>query len=372
LDWRIDQSVIMASDTLSQKPRTVMPHLVSACAADASGIAALLAQPLPGRIQLALSPSIASCTPRNSPQIRHHALVAHDVTGRVIAHGSRSVRQLWLNGKPRWIGYLGGLRREVELAGAGRRLASGLAQLSATRLNDEEDHDLTSILDDNDTARRVLEANLPGAPTYHFLGEYRTHICLSKILGNYKIPAGWAITSLRTEMINSVQQLVDKHALDYAPVVRVSESPKDWLVLCRSGEPVGCVCIIDRRTQQGVTVAGYSSGFGQLRPLINVALHLTRRPALPRAGTSLELAFVAHLCAPAGETMVVRSLLTAAAREAAIRGCHHIAIGLGRLHPHATIANKLPAWRLDSRLYAVGACPLPLTHQGPNPEAAWL
>ena len=152
---------------LDESPRDhFASRLEMACAQDAPGIAALLAAPMPGAVQLALVPSVNSCIPRNEMALRHHALVARGADVNILAHGSRSVRRLWLDGKPRWVGYLGGLRRDTSLAGAGRSLAHGLTQLALTRADDEAEHDFTAILTTNHQARRVLEGGLRGAPTY--------------------------------------------------------------------------------------------------------------------------------------------------------------------------------------------------------------
>ena len=357
---------------LDESPRDhFASRLEMACAQDAPGIAALLAAPMPGAVQLALVPSVNSCMPRNEMALRHHALVARGADGNILAHGSRSVRRLWLGGKPRWVGYLGGLRRDTSLAGAGRSLAHGLAQLALTRADDEAEHDFTAILTANHQARRVLEGGLRGAPTYHHIGDFRTWICASKTLASAKPPVGWSIGKLRSDEISTVQRLVDDHARNYALVVCVADAVDDWLVLRRGDQPVGCVRLWDRREDQRVMVVRYAQVLGRLRTLANVALRVTRRPTLPVPGTALELGYLAHWTCPEIDPAIVCALLAAVARLAIERGCDSLAMGLNLKHPCASVVDAFPAWRLNSRLYAVGTRPS-LSDFGPSPEVALL
>jgi hypothetical protein len=360
----------LAGENLALPMRASSSRLDWAQSADADGIAALLAQPLPGAIRIALQPDAARCIPRADADVRHHAMVIRGDHGRILAHGSRSVRRLWLGGRPRWVGYLGGLRRDETLAGGGRRLALGLARLAQTRADDEADHDLTSILSANQRARRVLEGGLPGSPSYHHLGDYRTLVFRPRALADVSLPPGWSLGPLRRDETAAVQDLVDKNALDYAPVVTVADAPADWSVLRHGDAVVGAARLWDRRSEQRVLVDGYAPALRTLRGAANLLLHASGRPTLPPAGTVLQLAHAAHLTCPA-QPFAPRALLAAIARQAETRGCALLAIGLGRHHPCLRLLENLPAWRLDSRLYAVGVRPI-LGVTGAHPEAALL
>ncbi|HET9552787.1 MAG TPA: hypothetical protein VFP50_07455, partial [Anaeromyxobacteraceae bacterium] len=105
---------------------------------------------------------------------RHDVVVARAPDGRVEGLASRSVRTAWVNGRPARLGYLGQLRAGAGGRGRVRLLRHGFRLLDAARRPDELPFDLTSIVSDNLPARRLLEAGLPGFPTYRPLGELVT------------------------------------------------------------------------------------------------------------------------------------------------------------------------------------------------------
>ncbi len=324
---------------------------------DAPAIARLVARPLPGPVRLSLS-----CTPARAHD-RHHAIVARDARGTIVGHGARTVRQLRLDGRPRWVGYLHGLRRDEAAAGAGRALMRGLAALAATRRGDEADHDFTAILADNPHARRVLEG-LPGAARYHRIAAYRTAVLCAARTAAAQIDGAMSAASGDAA---GIEALVEAHAGDYAPPPCVS-TPGDWFILHRAGRLAGCVQVV--AGPDTTRVDGYSGPLAHLRPLANLASTLLRRPTLPPAGTTLAMAYAAHLTVPDGDARDVRALLGAAARAACARGRRLLIVGLGSCHPLVGIVARLPAWRSESLIYAVGAEP-PRTSRFISPEA-WL
>lgn len=324
--------------------------LSRATADDAAGIAALLTQPLPGPLRLALA------APGGA--LRSHAVVVRGGDGRILGHGARSVRRCWLGGRPTLIGYLHGLRRDPALAGAGRALARGIADLAATRAADEADHDLTAILAGNARARRVLE-RLPGAPAYHALGGYRTAVLAARRFAGAAGLTDWEPTA--------VQALIDGAARDYAVVADVAATADEWVVLGAPAAPTAAARVVVPDPAPA-RVVGYAPWLAALRPLANAALAVRGHPTLPAAGTALRLAFIAHLACPPDRRALL-ALLAAAARSARARGADRLVLGLGDGDPLRPLVDALPAWRLDSLLYAVGARPVGVR---PSPEAAWL
>ncbi len=91
--------------------------------------------------------------------IRHYTVCARDA-GNVVAMASRTV---W----PTGVGYL----HQLRVAPTHRHLMRpfmqlGFRYLRETRQTDEAPYDVTAIVADNQRARRLLEAGLPGMPTY--------------------------------------------------------------------------------------------------------------------------------------------------------------------------------------------------------------
>ncbi|MBA2480921.1 MAG: hypothetical protein H0V44_09675 [Planctomycetes bacterium] len=344
------------------RPRA--PRIDWAHASDAPAISDLLAQPLPGSVRMVLGDHVDGCVPRDEPRLRHHAIVVRDDAGRVLAHGARTVRPLRIGDGVGWVGYLHGLRRDPALAGDGLRLVRALARLRETRRTDEAAHDLTAILSSNSVARRVLEGGLPGAPAYHHLSDYRT-VVLSTAAA-----ARWTDVAVRicfspAWAIDAVQRMVDRHAADYAPSDAVTTS---WLTAWRGDRLVGAMRVVDRRNERREILAGYAPWLSAVRPALNPWLRLSGRPTLPAPGRPLSLAYASQLTVPDADPIVVKALLAAGSGTAQAQ---RLAVGLTARHPLSPCIDRLPAWRIDSRIYAVGACPAPSLRLL-SPEAAWL
>lgn len=333
---------------------------------DAAGIARLLAEPSSGAVRMAVVPLDDA---PDEPEVRRHAVVARGADGAVAGHGARTVRRLWLSGAPRRIGYLHGLRRDPTLAGAGRALACGLTHLAMTRQEDEIGHDLTAVLAANARARRVLE-RLPGAPCYHPLGGYRTLVLRVATAARWRPAADYAATECAPGDAAEVQTLIDGSAGDYAPVVDVAATLSDWCIVRRAGRIVGAIRVWDRRAHRRTLIAAYAPSLAVLRPLANAVYRALGRPGLPPAPADVALVHAAHATSIDADPAVFRALLGAAARAAADRGANVLSLGFGEDHPLLGLAARLPAWRLDSRLYAVGEPPDRRRHLAP--EAALL
>jgi hypothetical protein len=331
---------------------------------DAAGIAALLPEPLPGTIRLSLLEPAERCVPCLQAHRRHAAIIFCDAAGRIVGHGARTVRRLRLGGAVSWIGYLHGLRRSAALEGDGRRLAAGISQLCSVRRADEQLHDFTAILEENRRARRVLEGGLPGAPRYHPLGMYDTRVI------DTAVARCWSSRVLRVrplpaEAVPEAQRLQELHAAEYSPEARVS---MHWLSAWRGDRLIGLVQGVDRRTKRREVVTGYAPWLHWMRPLANLGLRCLRRPRLPPPGSFLEPVYAAHLTVPDGDAETLRALVAAVASASTGR---LVVVGLGRGHALAQAAARLPAWRVASRLYAVGSAPMAPCGTV-SPEAGWL
>jgi hypothetical protein len=128
--------------------------------ADDAGLRALLREtPIGGAIRLTFErePNFFASVRREG--IRHYTICAR-AAGKIVAMASRTV---W----PTGVGYL----HQLRIAASHRHLTRpflriGFRMLRETHAPDEAPYDVTTIVRDNHVARRVLEAGLPGLPTY--------------------------------------------------------------------------------------------------------------------------------------------------------------------------------------------------------------
>lgn len=254
---------------------------------------------MPGTIRLSLEREPSFFGAARSEGGRHHTVCARDRhSGRLIAMATRAVRRLYVNGQPEWVGYLSQLR----IADGYRHLARSLTRrgfqlLRETRAADETTFDITTIVDDNEPARRLLEAGLPGLPRYTTIGRIVTLLISSK------------------QIVGQAPRLASPDPADGAPTLQFSTVnllPGIW----------------DQRAFKQVVVRGYSPWLQRLRWLTG----------LPPVGSVLPIAY-----------------WTAHAREWEIPAdCRWLVLGLSDRHP------LLPALRQRyrpreyvSRLYVV-------------------
>ena len=142
---------------------------------DDAAISQLLRLPMDGRVRLSLRREPNRRLAAAIEGDRHHEVVVRQRSdGQVIAYGHRSVRRLWIDGRPQRVGYLGGLRLLPGVRLPRGLIAEAFAAMLATRRPDEAGFDITSIMSDNHAARRGLERGVPGLPTYTPLGEMMT------------------------------------------------------------------------------------------------------------------------------------------------------------------------------------------------------
>src|SRR5262249_24988502 len=94
-------------------------------------------------------------------------------TGRVVGFGSRSIAERHVNGRPEPIGYLSSLRLLPAHRNPGL-LARGYALFRRLHADRRAPFYLTTITEDNESARAVLTSGRAGLPTYHFAGRYHT------------------------------------------------------------------------------------------------------------------------------------------------------------------------------------------------------
>ena len=94
-------------------------------------------------------------------------------TGRIIGFGCRSIRDVYLNGRPGQVGYLSGLRVLPEHRKLGL-ISRGYAAFRELHGDGRVSFYLTTIAAGNRTALEVLTSGRAGLPTYHPAGAYHT------------------------------------------------------------------------------------------------------------------------------------------------------------------------------------------------------
>jgi hypothetical protein len=292
--------------------------------------------PMTGRIRLTLEREPSFFAAARVEAERHHTVCARDAgSGRVLGMGSRSVRQLWVNGRPLRVGYLSQLRvAQAQVPRGGHLVRAGFRLLANTRAADEAPFDLTTIVVDNTPARRLLEAGKPGLPRYRPVEPFVTMLLPVRARGGRR----------GERPVRPGAGARHGHGLDayqFAPVWSSDELQRFGPAHERSGN---CLAIWDQRSFKQAVVRSYAPWLRRFRWLAG----------LPKPGTVLPVAALVALAMNDAEPAAFLDLLDEALAAAGGTDCRWLMLALAARHPFANLVRR--RYRplvYDSLLYLV-------------------
>lgn len=283
--------------------------------------------------------------------------------GRVVGMGCRSVKPLWVNGERMDFGYLGGLRLHPGARG-GTWLARGYAALRRLHEADPAPAYLTTIVEENSHARRLLASGRAGLPHYLDRGRYITHaICLQ---GGGAPRPGAGVEIRRGDEIGLEPILGFLREFgrrrQFFPVLEAGDfggaylrglGVGDFCVALKAGKILGVAAAWDQRAFKQVIVRGYAPPIRFARPVLSALLRFAGFRGLPAAGRSLNSVYVAFACVRDDDPGVMRALLGRIRAEHRDGDNRFLLYGLHERDPLAAAVRDFRAFRYVSRLYLV-------------------
>lgn len=322
-----------------------------ATAADDLALRALLSRnPMPGAVELTFEREpdfFAGCAISGADT---RTLLARTEEG-VVALACRSTRNVYVNGNPQRLGYLGQLRIDPEQQG--RWLVSrGFAEVHRMQQQDPVAAYLVAIVDNNELATGVLvRKRRPTFPTLTPVAGIRT--CALSLR--------WNCPALSTELTVTPLTASEKPELitflneaaatrQFAPVW--TESCLDRLVplglrlsdilLARKGDKlVGAAALWDQSHLKQTVVRLYHGWLRYAVPFLG----------MPRPGQRLREAYVSLLAIGNDDTGTFRVLLRHLYREARERRLHYLLLGLDVRDPLLRVALEGKPIVYSSKLY---------------------
>jgi hypothetical protein len=263
-------------------------------------------------------------------------------SGRIVGMGACVVRTAWVNGTPRRVGYLTGLKALPEF----RRRVPLIPQVYAfLRVHTPGvDCYYTTILSENVLARRMLERRRPTMPEYRMVAEYTTSCFrVGRRPGAASRLTGGTLAELA--VLGGVPG-----RFNLAPVgaplgltdadVRLLRSP--------GGTPLAGCAVWDQWAHKQYVVTGYGERYSRLAKL---PVHWAGYPRLPRAGTTADYVSIALLAARDDDPGLAADLLRAVGWENRRR--HFVMVGLADGHPLGRALAGLRTIAYGSVLYTV-------------------
>ena len=253
------------------------------------------------------------------------------------------------------------------------------------RAPDEAPFDLTSIIADNETARRLLSGGVPGLPTYRELSGFVTLVLPA--LRPMRKRASVEIEPGRPGRIDEIAECLARNRRRYqvAPFFTAAElaspersrglAPHDFRLALRDGRVAGCLALWDQQGFKQVVVRGYAPRLARWRPWINRLPRSLGIPRLPDPGEALPHAAISHVAVDGDDSRIFQALVESAHAEACARGLAYVVIGLAAGHPWLPwLERRFRPRRYESVLYTVdwGEGRVTLDDRRPHVEAALL
>lgn len=313
--------------------------------ADAELREMLSRNPMPGSVRLALERNPSFFLGAGIEGDDHQTVIAREAdSGLAIGMCSRAGRLAFVNGEARRLGYLSQLR--VEEAWRARRgpVQGGFALCKLLHDRDDVPLYVTTIAEENHVARKLLEAGVPGLPTYRLREALETFVIpLGRrrrlAPGNLELrqgrPSDWpeiAAFLMRQYARYQFAPQWSVETLTHAERCR-DLTAEDFTLAFRKGMLVGCVSLWNQMGFKQTVIHGYGPTLGRLRPVANAIAPALGWPRLPREGEALSHAYLAHLAIADDCPRIGRTLLVTASNRAVERGSACLTLGLASRHP---------------------------------------
>jgi len=328
----------------------------------------LAATPMPGAVLVTLrrEPSFFGAAAVDG-RFRQVIIVRDRTTGRIIGLGSRSVRNVFMNGHARPVGYLSSLRIREPYRGTAV-LARGYQFLRELHADGRAPLYLSTIAEGNRRAMRILTSRRAGLPSYHYLGKYYTlaiPLARSPRRATESDPA-ICVRSIRAdnarELVAFLQSVGPRR--QFFPEYTTDDfftqqgtfrdlRPADVLVAYRRGEIVGTLAAWNQREFRQTVIEGYTGTLRLMRPLYNSWARLKERPRLPASGTALRSVMAAVPVVRNDNHEVFAALLRALIAGLAAKPHDCLLVGLHNTDPLFFIARRLSVHTYVTRLYLV-------------------
>ena len=285
-------------------------------------------------------------------------------SGAVAGLGTGSAKRAYLNGEPHTIGYLSGLR----VAPAYR---NGLLLVRIYRMAKErhDAHDvvmsLTTILEDNAVAIKLLTSAKCGLPVYEDLGRFLTLAVSLRQRNPFEAGGGVSVCRAKAEDAGELASFLSSEGRrrQFFPVYEEKDllsstgllrglGIEDVFVATADGEIVGTLALWDQRAFRQSMVTGYNGALRWSRWLYNAYALAARRPVLPAAGSRLNHAFMSLVCVKADDPVVLSSLARAAFEAARPAGLSFLTLGFHERDPLLSVMQGVRYFEFRSRLYA--------------------
>ena len=277
----------------------------------------------------------------------HQTIVARDQSvGRIIAMGSRSIRDLYLNGAARSVGYLSQMRISPGYRAMRKALSRGFEFLRTLHQDGRTRLYFSTIIEENLPAHRLFAAGLPGLPRFQEHGRMHTLAlyCRRKRRA-LALPGGLLLTRGSLAHADAIVDCLQRNGCRFqlAPywtkdtLFNADLTPdlaaEDFFSAMDGERVVGCLALWDQSSFKQAVVRGYSGRLARWRRLMNVGASIAALPTLPPANTPIRHCYASHLAVEDDNPDIFAGLVRNVYNCAVDRGYSYCMLGLSDNHP---------------------------------------
>jgi len=298
----------------------------------------------------------------------HETVIGIDLNNdEIMGIGTRSVQKRYVDETPYNIGYLGQLRVERNYRNKLRALKYGF-QFCQEFIHSEgtSPYYLTSIIADNDRAKRLLTSDLPDYPRYRLLDNMFTLALPTRSHKKSTLAQGVNIEKATLEHLDDIIDCLNRNNQRYqfaslwTKTDIISEqrcrglSIDDFFVAVKKGKVVACLALWNQSRYKQVVVRNYNKAIKFSRPLLNTVSRVLGYPTLPRINSRLSQVYISHFAIDGDDIELALALLKSAICHAAEQGQELVLFGLSQSHPCLPdIQRALKHIRYTSSIYLV-------------------
>lgn len=290
-------------------------------------------------------------------------IVCETAAGQIIALGSRSTRQAYLNGIASRTGYLSDLRIARE-ARKSTVLARGFEFLRTLHEADPVALYSTVVLDGNTAALDALTKVRAGLPYYQPLGRMLTpavHLDFPR-----RVPRIPGVT-LRRASIGDLPHVTGflqrEHARrQFAPVwdTAALTAPgigrlriEDFWLAERGGVLLAALATWDQHPLRQTHIEAYSKGLARIRPLYNLLARLSPLKPMPAQGEPVPYLYISALAVANDDPDIFNYLLASVCNALRTSPWHYAICGLHESDPLAAVLADYRRIEAAGLLYVV-------------------
>ena len=250
------------------------------------------------------------------------------------------------------IGYFGELRAQGGLKARRKLLLGSYRTMRRFHEAGNVSFYLTTIIEDNHQARRLLEAGLGDMPVYQPLETMVTFTIPTRLGARRRRQSSCHVARANAQQMSRIATKLAEHGTHYQfhPVwsddilrsaTRCRGLSPDSFLLCEDGDALrSCLALWDQRAFKQTVIRGYSPRLGRVRPLLNIVAPLLGRPRLPGPGAKLESAFLSHVAVHDDDEESLLALVAAGCEQAISKSLDYVMISFAARNPLANIIRK--------------------------------